>query len=85
MYAVRVLFFLLVLPAINMLFVKTGSNSGVKFHIYLLQEVFGSDLPQHRPHGVLGVEYNGIPAAKHDGVCLNILVSIRPPLEEVLL
>jgi len=50
-----------------------------------MNEVFGSDLPQHRPHGILSVEYNGIPAAAHDGMCLNILVSIRQPLEEVML
>jgi len=50
-----------------------------------MNEIFGADLPQHRPHGILGVEYNGKPAAQHDGMTLNILVSVREPLEDVVI
>lgn len=49
-----------------------------------LVDVFGADLPQHRPHGLLSVEHcpseTGEPT---DGVCLTLLVAFRPPLEEV--
>ena len=33
---------------------------------------------QLRPniHGILSVEYNGIPASEHDGICITILVSV---------
>jgi 8-oxo-dGDP phosphatase len=53
-----------------------------------LQEIFGSELPAHRPHGVLSVEHT--PSStdperedEGDGFCLTVLVSIRQPLEEV--
>lgn len=47
-------------------------------------ELFGAELPQHRPHGILSVEHC---ATNHqtDGLCLNVLVVFRPPLEEVAL
>ncbi|CAG7829748.1 unnamed protein product [Allacma fusca] len=48
-----------------------------------MTEIFGADLPQHRPHGLLSLEYNGAPAGQHDGICLNIFISIRQPVEEV--
>jgi len=50
-----------------------------------MNEIFGAELPPHRPNGILSVEYNGIPSGQHDGLCLNLLVSVRSPLEEVLL
>lgn len=57
-------------------------------------ELFGAELPQHRPHGVLSIEHlpkqatngahsNGSSAAKGDGICITILCLFRPPLEEV--
>jgi hypothetical protein len=50
-----------------------------------LQEIFGAELPPHRPVGVLSMEYNGKPAGQHDGVCVNILIGVRCALEEVLI
>lgn len=47
-------------------------------------ELFGAELPQHRPHGLLTVEHS--PSAyphTTDGICLTLLVVFRPPLEEV--
>lgn len=42
-------------------------------------EMFGADVAQHRPLGLLNVESD--PSA--DGCCLTLLVLFRPPLEEV--
>lgn len=42
-------------------------------------EMFGADVGQHRPIGLLNVESD--PEA--DGCCLSLLVAFRPPLEEV--
>ncbi|XP_050348453.1 8-oxo-dGDP phosphatase NUDT18 [Nymphalis io] len=42
-------------------------------------EMFGADVAQHRPLGLLNVEAD--PSA--DGCCLSLLVVFRPPLEEV--
>jgi len=50
-----------------------------------MNEIFGADLPPHRPVGVLSLEYNGNPAGQHDGVCVNILIGVRCALEEILL
>jgi len=50
-----------------------------------MNEIFGAELPQHRPHGILSVEYNGVPAGQHDGMTLNLLVSVRQPLEDVVI
>ncbi len=50
-----------------------------------MNEIFGADLPQHRPNGILSVEYNGIPAGQHDGMCLNLLVSVREALEDIVI
>ncbi|XP_046742975.1 8-oxo-dGDP phosphatase NUDT18 [Diprion similis] len=44
-------------------------------------EIFGADVPQHRPHGLLSVEYAG--GHGEDGLSLTMLVAFRPPLEEV--
>lgn len=64
-------------------------------------ELFGAELPQHRPHGLFSVEHNargtGMPETRNninfnhnsnqstDGICLNVLVIFWPPLEEVAL
>ena len=49
-----------------------------------LQEMFGADLPSHRPHGVLALGHNYQSRPKiADGLCLSLLVSVRLPLEEV--
>ena len=45
-------------------------------------ELFGAELPQHRPHGILSVEHSAS-LQQTDGICLNVLVVFRPPLEEV--
>lgn len=42
-------------------------------------EMFGADVGQHKPLGLLNVEYD--PTA--DGCCLSLLVAFRAPLEEV--
>lgn len=46
-------------------------------------EIFGADVPAHKPHGILNVEHCGKPPSKHDGFCCTILVTFRVPLEEV--
>lgn len=38
-------------------------------------------MAQHRPHGLLSVEFSG--GHGGDGLCFTLLVSFRPPLEEV--
>ncbi|XP_050735162.1 8-oxo-dGDP phosphatase NUDT18-like isoform X3 [Eriocheir sinensis] len=49
-----------------------------------MTEIFGSDLPPHRPQGILNVELKtSDPSGTHDGVCLSLLVPIRKALEEV--
>ncbi|XP_058118010.1 8-oxo-dGDP phosphatase NUDT18 [Anopheles ziemanni] len=50
-------------------------------------ELFGADLPQHRPHGVLSVEHHtsGTQANPTDGMCLTVLVICRPSIESVSL
>ncbi|GJQ74431.1 hypothetical protein Trydic_g21301 [Trypoxylus dichotomus] len=44
-------------------------------------ELFGAEVGQHRPHGILSVEHD--PSDEDDGLCLTILVAFRAPLEEV--
>lgn len=48
-------------------------------------ELFGAELPQHRPHGILSVEHSPSRSASAltDGLCITVLVIFRPPLEEV--
>ncbi|KAK7063054.1 putative Nudix hydrolase [Halocaridina rubra] len=49
-----------------------------------MTEIFGSDLPPHRPQGVLSVELKtSSPVGSHDGMCMTILVPIRKALEDV--
>lgn len=43
-------------------------------------EIFGADVPAHKPHGLLNIEHSG---QNGDGLCLTVLVSFRVPLEEV--
>lgn len=46
-------------------------------------ELFGAELPQHRPHGVLTLEHNpSSPPHTTDGICITLLVAFRPPVEE---
>lgn len=46
-------------------------------------ELFGAELPQHRPHGVLTLEHNPSPPPHTtDGICITLLVVFRPPKEE---
>ncbi|XP_022905502.1 8-oxo-dGDP phosphatase NUDT18 [Onthophagus taurus] len=59
-------------------------NPGKSFHSVLrnfMIELFGADVPQHRPHGILSVEHNS--NNNCDGLCLTILIAFKPPLEEV--
>lgn len=42
-------------------------------------EMFGADVGQHRPLGLLNVEFDPV----MDGCCLSLLVAFRAPLEEV--
>lgn len=48
-------------------------------------EIFGADLPPHRPHGILSVEYSPVGSGSNatDGICLSVLVPIRSNLEDV--
>lgn len=58
-------------------------------------ELFGAELPQHRPHGILSVEYAPRISSSNshsncssgteigDGLCISLLVIFRPPLEDV--
>ncbi|KAL7647394.1 UNVERIFIED_CONTAM: hypothetical protein RMT77_000990 [Armadillidium vulgare] len=49
-----------------------------------MTEIFGSDLPPHRPQGVLNVELKtSTPKGELDGLCLTIFVPVRKALEEV--
>nr|CAD7570743.1 unnamed protein product [Timema californicum] len=48
-----------------------------------ISNIFGADVPAHKPHGILNVEHSGKPECIHDGLCFTILVSFRKPLEEV--
>lgn len=44
-------------------------------------EMFGSEIPAHRPLGLLSVEHD--PDQSTDGICLTLLVVFKPPVEEV--
>jgi len=55
-------------------------------HVEMMQEMFGADLPSHRPHGVLALGHCSRPEPENgDGLSLTLLVSVRMPLEEVAL
>lgn len=49
-------------------------------------ELFGAELPQHRPHGILSIEQSPSSTSNTvstDGLCMTLLVIFRPALEEV--
>lgn len=47
-------------------------------------ELFGAEVPQHRPVGLLSVEHNPAATSKiTDGICLTLLVVFKPTLEEI--
>lgn len=47
-------------------------------------ELFGSEIPQHRPHGLLSVEHSPSNGSNTtDGICLTMLVVFKPTVEEV--
>ncbi|XP_022215935.1 8-oxo-dGDP phosphatase NUDT18 [Drosophila obscura] len=48
-------------------------------------EIFGAELPQHKPHGLLSVEHCASEEENTDGICLNLLVAFRPPIEQISL
>lgn len=54
-----------------------------------LIELFGAELPQHRPHGILSIEHfpttSEFTTSVSDGICITVLVAFRPALEDVSL
>merc|ERR1711936_10286 len=50
-----------------------------------LTEIFGAEIPPHKPHGLLSLEHSGRPADSNDGCCVSLLVSVKVPLENVCL
>ncbi|XP_043803173.1 8-oxo-dGDP phosphatase NUDT18 [Apis laboriosa] len=46
-----------------------------------MKELFGNGVAQHKPHGVLSLEFSGGQGA--DGLCLTLLVSFKLPVENV--
>lgn len=52
-----------------------------------LIELFGAELPQHRPQGILSVEHfpANFETGQNDGICMTVLVAFRPALEDVSL
>ena len=38
-----------------------------------------------RPHGLLSIEHSGKPAHSNDGSCATLIISVRIPLEDVVL
>ncbi|XP_014259150.1 8-oxo-dGDP phosphatase NUDT18 [Cimex lectularius] len=47
-------------------------------------DIFGADVPPHKPHGIICVEHQPkTTESVKDGLCLTLLVSFRVPLEEV--
>ncbi|KAG4076346.1 hypothetical protein HA402_005789 [Bradysia odoriphaga] len=50
-----------------------------------LIELFGAELPQHRPQGILSVEHCPSENGQNDGICMTVLVAFRPALEDVSL
>lgn len=48
-------------------------------------ELFGSEVPQHRPVGLLSIEHNPSSSTSNvtDGICLTLLVVFKPTLEEI--
>lgn len=59
-------------------------NPGKSCHSTLrkfMVDLFGAEVPPHKPHGLLSVEHD--PRENEDGACLTLLVAFRSPLEEV--
>lgn len=59
-------------------------NPGKSIHSTLrkfMVDLFGAEVPPHKPHGLLSVEHD--PQESKDGSCLTLLVAFRSPLEEV--
>jgi len=50
-----------------------------------MTEIFGAEIPPHKPHGLLSIEHSGRPANSNDGCCLTLLISLKVPLESVCL
>jgi len=50
-----------------------------------LTEIFGAEIPAHKPHGLLSLEHSGRPANSNDGCCLSLLISVKVPMESVCL
>lgn len=50
-------------------------------------ELFGAELPAHRPHGVLSVEHkaSATESSSTDGICVTLLVVFKATMEEVSL
>ncbi|CAK9804034.1 8-oxo-dGDP phosphatase NUDT18 [Anthophora quadrimaculata] len=46
-----------------------------------MKELFGCEVAQHKPHGILSIEFSG--EQEGDGLCLTLLVSFKLPLEDV--
>ncbi|XP_043269250.1 8-oxo-dGDP phosphatase NUDT18 [Venturia canescens] len=60
--------------------INPNRNLHSTLHKFMV-EIFGDGVAQHRPHGLLSVEFSG--GQDGDGLCFTLLVSFRPPLEEV--
>ncbi|KAL7301226.1 hypothetical protein TKK_0006191 [Trichogramma kaykai] len=60
--------------------INPSKNLHSTLHRFMV-EIFGEGIPQHKPHGLLSVEFSG--QGEGDGVCLTLLISFRPALEEV--
>ncbi|CAL7936380.1 unnamed protein product [Xylocopa violacea] len=46
-----------------------------------MKELFGNGVAQHKPHGILSIEFSG--GQEGDGLCLTLLVSFKLPVEDV--
>ncbi|KAK9310095.1 hypothetical protein QLX08_000396 [Tetragonisca angustula] len=46
-----------------------------------MKELFGNGVAQHKPHGILSIEFSG--GQGGDGLCLTLLVSFKLPVEDV--
>ncbi|XP_024945374.1 8-oxo-dGDP phosphatase NUDT18 isoform X2 [Cephus cinctus] len=60
--------------------INPNRNLHSTLHKFMV-EIFGDNVAQHRPHGLFSVEFSG--GEGGDGLCFTLLVSFRPPLEEV--
>ncbi|XP_003699561.1 8-oxo-dGDP phosphatase NUDT18 [Megachile rotundata] len=46
-----------------------------------MEELFGSEVAPHKPHGIITVDFSG--GQGGDGLCLTLLVSFKLPVEDV--